>query len=350
MYRQFVRQAHRLLRERDLTLRLVDVGARNGVTDLADLAPFVDAIGFEPNPDEYRKLVTGSTDAAVVGQRTPRYRSLEHSPLALGAAAGRLRFFITRGAGAAGLLEPDVAGLQRIRWKGREFAKGFGAEVFAVDREVEVDVVTLRDFAGDRGILYIDLLKIDTEGSEYDVLTGAGDLLERTGVVKVEVCFVQMRHGQRLFSEVDLLMRARGFELLRYEVLPEQVGFKERTRGWTFGSSLGIPERFGQPLQAEAIYVNERVTDPARALAQALVLLDLRYVDEAMHVLRTRAEAVGDPLLRELGAFRGTLPHRAADAAARVLMVIRRLASPGATLRRWRGWKKLRARGARPPA
>ncbi len=349
MYGPFVPHARRLLRDHGVGLTLVDVGARNGITELAAVAPFVDAYGFEPNPEEYEKLVAGTTDASVVGQVTPPYRSIRYSPLAVGAVPGRARFFVTRGPGAAGLLEPNVGALQEIRWRGREFAQGFGQEVFTVRQEIEVEVARLDDVARSAGITSVDLLKIDVEGSEYDVLTGAADLLARTAVIKSEVCFVEFRRGQRLFSDVDLLLRPRGFELLRYEILPEQVGFKERTAGWTFGATLGFPERYGQPLQAEAIYVNRRIVDHDRALAQAIVLLDLRYVDEALHVLRHRAAAGDDPLAHELAAFRGTLPHRAAEVTARTLMTLRGLAHPAAALRRWLGWRRLERRGVKRP-
>jgi FkbM family methyltransferase len=345
VYPDFVAHARRLLRDRGVSLQFIDVGSRNGVIELAALAEFVDAYGFEPNPDEYRKLMAGTTDASIVGQVSPPYRSLRFSPLAVGDAPGHTRFFVTRGPGAAGLLEPNPEVLRQIRWKGREFAGSFAEEVFTVQREIEVEVVTLRDFARDAGIDHVDYLKIDVEGSEYEVLVGADDLLRRTGVVKVEVCFVEFRHGQRLFSDIDLYLRARGFDLLRYEILPEQIGFKERTAGWTFGSALGFPERYGQPLQGDAIYVNGRITDRDRALAQAMVLLDLRYLDEALHILRTRAGIREDRLLQGLATFRGTLPHRAADRAARLLLALRSLAAPVRTFRRWQGWRELERRG-----
>ncbi len=45
--------------------RVVDAGARNGMFELPEsYAKIANFIGFEPNEDEYRKLVTGTTDAA----------------------------------------------------------------------------------------------------------------------------------------------------------------------------------------------------------------------------------------------------------------------------------------------
>ena len=50
-----------------------------------------------------------------------------------------------------------------------------------------------------------------------------GDLLARTGVIKVETCFIPFRKQQKLFSQVDLHLREFGFDLLHYEVESGQI-------------------------------------------------------------------------------------------------------------------------------
>lgn len=52
-------------------------------------------------------------------------------------------------------------------------------------RELEVQIVTLDQYASERKIDYIDFLKIDVEGLEYQVLKGAKDLLARQAVKKL---------------------------------------------------------------------------------------------------------------------------------------------------------------------
>src|SRR5688500_9822419 len=103
MIKELRPHAERLLRERAVELTFVDVGARNGVLELRDVAPFVRAWGFEPNPDEFEKLVTGNTDLARIGNvRPPAYRSLEYRQVALGDRNGTTEFYVTPGPGAAG--------------------------------------------------------------------------------------------------------------------------------------------------------------------------------------------------------------------------------------------------------
>ncbi len=63
MYSAFRDDARRLLAGRNAAITFVDVGSRNGILELAGIANFVKAYGFEPNAVEYDKLVAGDTDA-----------------------------------------------------------------------------------------------------------------------------------------------------------------------------------------------------------------------------------------------------------------------------------------------
>ena len=167
----------RLLRERAQTLVLVDVGARNGPRHLEDLAEDVDVYAFEPNPEEYKKLVEGTTDAAKLGMPQSPYKSVRYFPYALGNVDGQADFHVTPGPGACGLLEPDLERLREIVWKGRRYERNFGDDIFAGARTISVETKRLDAFAREQALPPIDLLKVDVEGSEYEVLEGAGDVL-----------------------------------------------------------------------------------------------------------------------------------------------------------------------------
>ncbi len=58
-----------------------------------------------------------------------------------------------------------------------------------------------------------DVIKVDTQGTELDVLRGAGHLLDSALAVELEVEFVPQYEGQAIFSDVDLYMREQGFLL-----------------------------------------------------------------------------------------------------------------------------------------
>jgi FkbM family methyltransferase len=60
------------------------------------------------------------------------------------------------------------------------------------------------------------LLKIDVQGYEADVLLGGALTLGQVDDVLVEVSQVPFYYGQKLFPEVDSLLRNAGFELLKF--------------------------------------------------------------------------------------------------------------------------------------
>jgi len=57
-----------------------------------------------------------------------------------------------------------------------------------------------------------EFLKLDTQGTEFEILQGAErTLAERTVAVFCEVEFFQVMEGQKLFSDVELFLREHGF-------------------------------------------------------------------------------------------------------------------------------------------
>jgi FkbM family methyltransferase len=63
-------------------------------------------------------------------------------------------------------------------------------------------------------VSHADFLKLDIQGFGLEALRGAEAILERTNVVHCEVEFAKIYSGQALFSEVELHLRDRGFELI----------------------------------------------------------------------------------------------------------------------------------------
>ncbi len=345
MHAPFVPLVRRLLDVSDVSLTFLDIGSRNGVLELEDLAPYVLAFGFEPNADEYRKLVSGETDAAQLGVRPPAFRKLTHLPYAVADVCGQRELYITRGPGAVSLREPNIERLREIKWKGRRRAPNFGDEVFPVLRVDPVEVKTIEWVALEYGLTHIDYLKLDVESSEYEVLAGAGPVLDATSLIKVEVCFIPFRKGQKLFSHVDLLLRDHGFDLLRYEIVPMQVGYKEREGASTIGPSIGFPDRYGQPLMGDAVYVNRGIKERSRLVALAALLIEQGYLDEALFLLRNKVPDADPQLLDLLQNYQGDRRTRLFEALIRGYRKVQKLAHPVRSLRRWLGWRRLASKG-----
>jgi hypothetical protein len=98
------------------------------------------------------------------------------------------------------LLEPNPRFISRYR-----------AERFVVDRVIKVATRTLDDAAP---APFGEIVKLDTQGSEHEILEGAKRLLdERCVAVFCEVEFFQVYRGQKTLSDIDVLLRGHGFSL-----------------------------------------------------------------------------------------------------------------------------------------
>lgn len=174
---------------------VVDVGCRWGFAEpfTRDIEHF-QLYGFDPDPQECTKLNTRYASPKILAV-----------PVALGAEAGQHTLYLTKDPACSSLYQPDPY-----------YTSSYVA--FDCEKEIgttQVEVVRLDEWARDNQIDKIDFLKIDTQGSELDVLKGCGSLLAEMRAVEVEVEFNPMYLQQPIFSEVDLYLRSQGFVLWR---------------------------------------------------------------------------------------------------------------------------------------
>lgn len=97
--------------------------------------------------------------------------------------------------------------------------------LFFGERTKEVEIINLLEVQG-RSIdsfcaennLEIDFLKLDTEGSEYEILLGAIEQLRSTVLgVRVEVSFDHIFEGKKLFGSISDLLMENGYFLLNLD-------------------------------------------------------------------------------------------------------------------------------------
>src|SRR4029078_7492374 len=67
--------------------------------------------------------------------------------------------------------------------------------------------------AGGR-ITDVDVLKLDTQGTEFEILASSSRVLEHVLLVETEVEFVELYKGQKLAFDFEKAMHEKGFEIL----------------------------------------------------------------------------------------------------------------------------------------
>lgn len=180
-------------------LKILDVGARGGsMPGMPLLAPFAEYWACEPDPEAAEQLET--TVLSAEGWRKAHvFRE------ALGGEERAVTLFITRQPGLSSVLEPDL-----------DLARKYGFDdAFKVDRKIKVQVTTLHRASQKYGFEELGFIKLDTQGSELDILK-SGETLLRGPVqgVFIELEFKPFYKSQPLFSEVESFLRAKGFELI----------------------------------------------------------------------------------------------------------------------------------------
>jgi FkbM family methyltransferase len=239
---------------------VVDAGARWGGGEAwYRLVPLARLVGFEPDPQECDRL-----NGQVSCPPLERY-----VPLGLGKANGWRTLFVTAEPMCASLYQPDPAMSDRY-------------PVLKAMRQVStrtVPVVSLASWARREGVPEVSFLKIDTQGSELDILHGAGALLDGCLGMEVEVEFAPLYHGQPLFADVDRYRRRRGFVLWRLKNL-SQLGeghtqaLRHETKFWYDHLQVPVPVGAGRLLWGDAVYLRDyRELRPAGHTGRQLLIL-----------------------------------------------------------------------------
>ncbi len=78
-------------------------------------------------------------------------------------------------------------------------------------KSFDVNTDTIDNFCREKGIDYIDILKIDTEGSEIEVLEGAKNMLNKTNIILIEVLDERKKFEDKYQRVIDILEKNHSF-------------------------------------------------------------------------------------------------------------------------------------------
>jgi hypothetical protein len=292
--------------------RLLDVGCSGGLDPRwRAFGARLQAIGIDASRAECARLVKAETlpgveyvpafVAGIAGRPVDLERG-QASPLIM-AIRERLSFMRTREIRAARLAKAEIEEqLRHNAWEMTELADS-------------TKPMAVADLLASRGWTDFDYLKIDIDGSDFEVLQTLDGRLKPAGVlgVQLEVNFVGTDDASdHTFHNTDRFMRRQGYDLFRLDV-----------RNY---SSRALPARYvwptpaetlsGRPFQGEAHYAPDFAAakfDAPKLLKLAAIYAAWGVPDMAAELLLSRRAEMGasiaiDKALDLLAA--GTQPDR----------------------------------------
>ena len=216
---------------------IVDIGARGGFEQHWSLyGDQVKLIGFEADPEECERLNRQTSDS---GSR--------FFPVALHQNRGKKTFYVTAFPPSAGFYPADMKYVQR-----------FPDETnLSIVKSLEIDTVDFDSFAGENRIDKVDFMKLDTEGSELDILKGAIRVLKKSVIgLSVEVHFSQWHKDQPVFSDVDSFLTQMGFRL--FDLATYRHARKSLKPSH---DASGFVSDYGQIIWGQALYLRDGVNE-----------------------------------------------------------------------------------------
>lgn len=201
----------------DSSITFVDVGARAGsAKELTPLESYINYIGFDADEEEVKRLASLPS----------KYLSTQYISSFVSKQSEKVKFNLHYEGGLSSIYD---FGKLYTRW----FKKN---DVNPVEKVITLQADSLDNLVNQD----VDIIKLDTQGNEYEILSGASMCLSKALMVEVEVEFVQMYESQKLAHDVMSQMYSRGYELLYLNrVFRSSVAFNGVSRGqMIFGDVL----------------------------------------------------------------------------------------------------------------
>ena len=214
----------------------VDVGAANNTRELPwnKFKENLEFTLFEPDPLAAQKLRESSKDFKTNVRES-----------ALGSTHRKSTLNICKKRELSSFLEPNQGLLSRFPDQSR----------WDVVEKIDMEITKLDSHLSLIGA--IDFLKIDTQGSELDILEGAEQALTDVLAIQVEVEFLPLYIGQPLFGDVSNFLLKKGFELWDFTTIYRYGREKlDRSGQVAFADALFFkpPERILQNNDAQTTF------------------------------------------------------------------------------------------------
>lgn len=247
----------------------VDVGAMGSLDYIEELDVITCIIGFEPNKIEAQKLHKKY-------ERTP-FQSFVLETDCLSDKQEEVEFNILKHSSMSSLLDVDIDNYKKNFGLYREF--DLWKKNIEIEQKIKLKSTTIDNYFKEN--IFIDFLKLDTQGSELKILQGALKLIEekRIAIIKVEVTTIPVYKNQVVFSDIDLFLRNYGYVLvdfLTYRAIYNPLFGKSQNRNNHYGPC------------GDAIYIlNTEHLNESSKIRSAVILNWLGYISLAKHLIST---------------------------------------------------------------
>ena len=196
---------------------IVDIGAHKGETVdyFSNFFSYDKIYCFEPNPASFFFLKKYKLSLEENLQS-----KIELFNYALGKKKGKINFY--SGNESSSSTVHNINFTSNYYKKKNKYLNPFAQNKEAF-KKINVNVNTLQNFITSKNIKTIDLLKIDTEGSELNIIKGAKDKIKRIKVLYFEHHYDNMIMKKYTFSDINTYLLKKGF----FKVFKYKMSFRK---------------------------------------------------------------------------------------------------------------------------
>lgn len=180
---------------------IFDVGAHRGESVLffKEIFPESTIYSFEPEPENFRALKEVCQSYNFASTEAGETRCFN---FAIAESDSEMSFYQQEHSHLGGLIPINQSSKDSLGYAAR-----------ALNREIIVPTRSLDSFCKEYAITTIDVLKIDVQGYEIGVLSGATDVLKRTTICSVEVSLYDFYQESSALLAVERIMQAAEMSL-----------------------------------------------------------------------------------------------------------------------------------------
>jgi len=172
----------KLMKEKKLVA--LDVGAQGGFFNESIFSKkynfFFDLIAVEPIPEEAKKLEDKNYKVISKGLWSENCM--------------KKLYILGKRPGSSSMYKPNPKALSLYGFKEKDFS------IFNVTSEIDIECTTIRESLNKFKLSNLDFLKIDTQGSEFEILKGMGDYFPL--IMKIETQIIPMYENVPNWSEL----------------------------------------------------------------------------------------------------------------------------------------------------